>query len=62
MSIWLRRLGCGSVLERSWVTGWLEVAVGLNCAMTFSGSPAAAIQTGRYPYFCVSATFPVLVP
>jgi hypothetical protein len=43
----VRRLGCGKGLVESYITGWLEVAVVLNCGMTFSGSLAETSRTGK---------------
>src|SRR5215469_4476550 len=46
-SINARRLGWGSALLRSCITGWLEVADNENCGIAFQGSTAATARTGR---------------
>src|SRR3974390_2503034 len=55
------RLGWGNTLLRSCVTGWLEIAVGLNCGTKFNGSPANANRVGKYPNFRRTC-LPILVP
>ena len=49
LSICARKLGCASALDRSCITGWLDVAVSANCGIKFSGSPALTTRAGRYP-------------
>src|SRR4029079_6303416 len=48
-----RKLGCASALDRSCITGWLDVAVSANCGIKFIGSPALTSRAGRYPEFTV---------
>src|SRR5579864_316957 len=51
------KLGWGNGLLRSCATGWLEVAVALNCGTKFRGSPVNTSLVGRYPYL-ISTCFP----
>src|ERR1039458_2716951 len=56
-----RKLGCGKGLRRSRITGWLEVAIMLNCGITLRGSLAEIVRTGVYPNVELT-TFPALEP
>ena len=60
-NIFGRRLGWGRKLLRSWVTGWLELAIALNSGMTFCGLLAETTRKGKYPEFGFDF-WPVLEP
>src|SRR5271169_6015503 len=60
-NILANRLGCGNGLLLTCITGWLDVLLIANCAITFRKSPEATSRTGKYPNAGFAA-FPALVP